>query len=257
MIQEKHVQTLMGLGLTSLQAKTYLTLAKLGKAEVRTISKASNAARQDIYRIIPTLQKMGLAEKIIATPTIYKATPLEKGLSTLLQQKIEENDELQEKTNALINSFEENTAEIAFKEDRLQFIITSEESLFRKRITEATNVAQTSNDVILTSEGLRAMLFHQRQNLKRAMKKGVKIRVIAEKPENKQLINRTTKALEENSFFKLKYISVPPQICMAIFDNKEVNIRISNGVVPSFWSNNPNIVNLAISYFDKLWNKAD
>lgn len=256
MIQEKHVQTLMGLGLTFLQAKTYLTLAKLGKAEVRTISKASNAARQDIYRIIPTLQKMGLAEKIIATPTIYKATPLEKGLSTLLQQKIEENDELQEKTNALINSFEENTAEIAFKEDRLQFIITSEESLFRKRITEATEAAQTSHEVILTPEGLRGMLF-QHQHLKKAMKKGVKIRVIAEKPENKQLINRTTKALEENSFFKLKYISVPPQICMAIFDNKEVNIRISNGVVPSFWSNNPNIVNLAISYFDKLWNKAN
>jgi DNA polymerase III alpha subunit len=56
----------MDLGLTLLQAKIYLALSKTGKATIKTISKASNSARQDIYRIMPTLQKLGLAEKIIA-----------------------------------------------------------------------------------------------------------------------------------------------------------------------------------------------
>ncbi|MCW4047841.1 MAG: hypothetical protein NWE99_09855 [Candidatus Bathyarchaeota archaeon] len=57
------VQTLMGLGLTLLQAKTYLALATLGKADVKMISKASNVARQDIYRVMPVLQKLGLGKK--------------------------------------------------------------------------------------------------------------------------------------------------------------------------------------------------
>ena len=49
MIQDEHIQTLIGFGLTLLQAKIYLNLAKLEKADVTTLSKASNVARQDIY----------------------------------------------------------------------------------------------------------------------------------------------------------------------------------------------------------------
>jgi sugar-specific transcriptional regulator TrmB len=65
MIQDD-IQTLTDLGLSLLQAKTYLNLAKLGKANVQTIAKASNVARQDIYRVMPKLQKLGLAEKFIS-----------------------------------------------------------------------------------------------------------------------------------------------------------------------------------------------
>jgi DNA-binding IclR family transcriptional regulator len=54
-----------------LKSKVYLTLATLGKADVKTIAKASNIARQEIYRIMPTLQKLGLTEKIITNPTMY------------------------------------------------------------------------------------------------------------------------------------------------------------------------------------------
>lgn len=111
-VQDEHVQTLMGLGLKFLQAKTYLALAKLGKADVKTISKASNVARQDIYRIIPTLEKLGLAEKIIANPTMYKATPIKEGLSILLQNRKEEIADLQKKTTSLINNFHANNIKI-------------------------------------------------------------------------------------------------------------------------------------------------
>ena len=63
LMQKEQIQTLMAFGLTSLQAKTYLALAKLGKADVKTIAKVSKVARQDIYRIMPTLQKWGLEKK--------------------------------------------------------------------------------------------------------------------------------------------------------------------------------------------------
>ena len=50
-IQDKAIETLTGLGLTVLQSKVYLALAKEGKSTVKGIAKTSNIARQDLYRI--------------------------------------------------------------------------------------------------------------------------------------------------------------------------------------------------------------
>jgi sugar-specific transcriptional regulator TrmB len=130
---EECVDTLMGLGLTLLQAKTYLGLAKLGVADVKSISKVSKVARQDVYRVTPKLQKWGLAEKIISTPTLYRAVLLKKGLVTLLQQKVEENAELKEKTNKLIEAFDESfSTGVTLKENPAEFIITSEKNFSTK-----------------------------------------------------------------------------------------------------------------------------
>jgi sugar-specific transcriptional regulator TrmB len=63
MIQEKENQILMDLGLTCVQAKVYLTLIKLRNPTVKMISKISNVVSQDVYRIMPRLQKLGLAGK--------------------------------------------------------------------------------------------------------------------------------------------------------------------------------------------------
>jgi sugar-specific transcriptional regulator TrmB len=257
MTQDDHIQTLRALGLTLLQAKTYLALAKLENAEVKTIAKTSNMARQDTYRVMPTLEKLGLAEKIIATPTMYKATPLSVGLSTLLQRKTEDAVELQKKTNELINDFKKKNTEITHQKDEPQFIITSEKALFKKRIAEAIDAAQKSNDVIFAQEGFQGMLFYHLQHVKRAMKRGVKIRVITEKPENQQLTQRSAQRLLKNPLFKLKYVSDQAPVYMVTFDNREVNLCIADGAVPSFWSNHPNIVKLAANYFDDLWSKAD
>jgi hypothetical protein len=43
---------------------------------------------------------------------------------------------------------------------------------------------------------------------------------------------------------------------MHIFDNKEVTLATSENGLPSLWSNNRNLVNLAVSYFDVMWSKA-
>ena len=249
------VETLMGLGLTLLQAKIYLGLAKLGVADVKSISKVSKVARQDVYRVTPKLQKRGLAEKIISTPTLYRAIPLKKGLSALLQQKVEENAEMKEKTSKLIAAFDDNfSVGMTIKENLAEFIITSEKTLFRKRITESTLAAQKSKDSILNTEGFNSMLFNGKQDLKSALKKGVKVRVIAEKPENPQAIEGMITDLE-HSLLNIKYIPPPAPICLMIFDDKEVHLRMSEGAVPSFWSNNPNIVSLSRRYFNELWNQ--
>ena len=98
---DETIKILMNLGLTCLQAKTYLVLTTLKEAEAKKISKISNIARQDIYRIMPELEKVGLVERIISTPTLYKAIPLKEGSFVLFQKRAKEHAALQEKIEAL------------------------------------------------------------------------------------------------------------------------------------------------------------
>ena len=255
MIQDKHIQTLMGFGLTLLQAKTYLTLAKLGKADVKTIAQASNVARQDIYRIMPTLQKLGLGEKIIAKPTLHKATPIEEGLSILLQHRKNELAELKKKKTWLINNFNLKPAEVALQEENTQFTITSEMTRFLKIQRNQAQKAQESVKIMIPAIKVPSKVKDEWSYLQRPMKRGVKIRVITQKPEGEPT-PREWQALVKNPFFEVKYVATPIPFGMHIFDNKEVTIQVSEDILPSFWSNNSNIVKLASSYFDEIWDKT-
>jgi sugar-specific transcriptional regulator TrmB len=255
MMRKEQIQMLMAFGLTSLQAKTYLALAKLGKADVKTIAKASKVARQDIYRIMPTLQKIGLGEKIISTPTMYKATPIREGLSILLQNREKEYGELQKKTISLINSFQEKNAKVVLQEDRVQFTITSEITLFRRKFEKCIQNTQTKIDFIIDPEVSKTMAFHHFESLKRAMEKGVKIRLITEITREKES-TRDIDSLKRKPLFTCKYLPTSVPITMGLFDGNEVNIRISNDLVPSFWTNNSVLTGLASNYFEELWNKA-
>jgi sugar-specific transcriptional regulator TrmB len=252
----EYTQTLMSLGLTLLQAKVYLVLASLGKSDAKRISDASNIIREEIYRVLPKLEKKGLVEKIIARPTLYQPVPLREGLSILLNLRTEENAELQKKTIRLINTLQEANIRNVIYEGDSQFIITSEERLFRKRFEKNIQRAETSiNSMVYPLEVFEQMVFHHLQPLQMAMERGVKMRALTEKVEDKT-ISRDVQVLEENPLFEVKYLSFPIPVTASIIDDKEVHIRISSRLVPSLWSNNPTIVKLSASYFDELWNKT-
>jgi sugar-specific transcriptional regulator TrmB len=258
MIQDDdYIQRLMSLGLTLLQAKIYISLAKLKKAEIKKISKASNVARTDVYRVMPTLEKLGLAEKIIATPTVYKSTPTKEGLSLLLQKKKREYAELEKKTSALLSNFPDNVLQ-DLQEENSQFIITSEMTLLIKMHKKLIRSAQTSIDIFVSSlKVLRLMLLDQHEGLKMATKKGVKIRVVTQKVEG-ELVQGKLKALAKNPFFELKCLSNSSLFKMVIFDRKDVTLCVSETeLVPSLWSNNLIVVKLAEAFFESMWNKAE
>jgi sugar-specific transcriptional regulator TrmB len=255
MIQDEHIQTLIGFGLTLLQAKTYLTLAKLVNADVKTIAKFSNVARQDIYRIMPTLQKMGLVEKIIAKPTMYKATPITEGISLLLRNREKEDNKLKKKTASLIKNFQTQTDKETLTEEDTQFIITSEITRFLKIHRKQSQKAQESVDIMIPLIRVPLKFNDEWRNLKRPLKRGVKIRVITQKPEDEKT-PAPWHILAENSFFEVKYLAAPIHFGMHIFDRKEVTLQVSaKSVLPSLWTNNPTVVELASSYFNEMWNK--
>jgi sugar-specific transcriptional regulator TrmB len=103
----KSIRILMRLGLTLVQAKIYLALAKLEKADVKTISEASGVSRSGVYRVMPQLEELGLAQKIIAAQTMHKATPIDEGSELLLDREEQKIIELQERAMRLIEHLSE------------------------------------------------------------------------------------------------------------------------------------------------------
>jgi len=252
---DDHIRTLMSFGLSFLQAKVYLNLVKLDEADVKTIAKTSKVARQDIYRIMPILIKMGLGENIIAKPTIYRATPLNLGLSILLQKRKEEYVELKKKESWLLNNFNSYNTKMILQEDIAQFKITSEITLILKLHRELIQKAHITIDVIIPfvtkpSKLVEIWAYLHELNM---TKRSVKIRCITDKPKKSMWKQQ---ALAENTNLEYKYLAIIP-FGMHIFDKKEVTLSISKeSGLPCLWSNNPNILMLAQNYFEELWNKT-
>jgi sugar-specific transcriptional regulator TrmB len=149
MINDDYIQTLMDFGLSFLQSKVYLTIVKLQKANIKTISRASTIARQDIYRIMPALLQKGLVEKIVTRPTTYNATPLELGISILLEKKKDECIDLEKKQVWLLKNFNSSKPNRNSLEDSTNFKITSEITLLLKMHKELIQKATETIDAVI------------------------------------------------------------------------------------------------------------
>lgn len=241
------------MGLTELQAKTYLTLTRFEKAEVKKISETSKIARQDLYRIIPTLEKMGLVEKIVATPILYKAIPLSEGTTSLFQKKSNEFTDLKSSLELLIAHPEENNRAEIHEENEAEFVITSE----RKRLIaklEKSYSESTSIDLMLPGNGLSFMIFNFYESLTFALSKNAKIRVMAKNTEMRSGTKQKLENLKTHPNFEVKQVETAFDFGLAICNGREVNIAISNKEVPSLWTNNRQMVKISQMMFENQWN---
>jgi len=253
---DEPIQTFMSVGLTLLQAKLYLALAKLGSSGggVRKISHESNIARQDVYRILPELEKLGLAVKIISSPATYRGTPLENGFSTLLNRKSEEYIQLQKRAKLLFDNFTVDSA-VEHQEKISQFEITSERNLYFMRVGKGLKRAEKSLNIICSKEGIRTIASQAVEEFERAMERGIKIRVLTDE-FGTVAASKSILRLKSNPNFELRLLSGPFTVGLAMFDCKEVNIGITATIVPALWTNNDNVVKLAEVYFENTWNNV-
>ncbi len=251
--QDETVQTLVKLGLTVLQAKVYLSLAKFGTSTGRTTAKAAKVASQDVYRVLTELQEKGLVEKVIAKPTMYKAISINEGLSILLQNKKEEYKKTQEEVETICNSFAEGK-EVNEPHECFQFIITSHYKLLVKLHEKLANAAKESIDFITPLKLNEKTLLQACPYIKPALKRGVKLRVITHKEVETTVDNPNFPS--DNPLFEYKFLTentIP--FGMHIFDKHEVTLAISKQATPSLWTNNPHVVELAETYFNNIWTK--
>ncbi|MCW4028492.1 MAG: hypothetical protein NWE92_02445 [Candidatus Bathyarchaeota archaeon] len=257
MIGQEHIQTLKGFGLSGLQAKTYLTLLELGEADTKTIAKASNVARQEIYRVMPSLQELGLGKKRIGKmgkPAHFKATPLEDALDILIKKEKEKITRLEDKHSRLINNLQNERTD-KFNAVETQFIVTSKLMPFFDSHEKLLSQTKEKIDIMVPAIGLDRFSKSWAQ-LKKVMNKrrDLKVRVVIQKVKEDATLPKT---ILDYPDFELRYAPKDVTFGMYIFDQRELTLSIAeNDGLPSLWSNNPNLVILAENYYNQMWEKA-
>ena len=90
---------------------------------------------------MPTLQKLGLVEKVITAPVMFKAIPTEDALSILIKRKTKEYMELQVMVKELLKDFKENKTKMTLQEKEYQFIlIPKKEAVILRRRKAIENI---------------------------------------------------------------------------------------------------------------------
>jgi sugar-specific transcriptional regulator TrmB len=243
------------------QARIYLNLAKLGQATIATISKTAQLDRSEVYRGISQLQKLGLVEKIINTPSIFKSTPLRDGLAIMLERKTNEYHGTKIKTEQLIRKSKEYEGIETLHEEKTQFIIVPEREVALRRWIKATENAQKSLDYIIRWEGIINGLTERSECSKRMLDRGVKIRGIVSEPKSSEIFSRGISDYKKRGSYNVRYILTIPPAVFSIFDKKEVLLNIVTAPLPkdtpNLWSNNPCIAAVVQDYFELKWRTAE
>ena len=255
-------QALVRLGLTFSEAKVYLALAKLDKANAKTIYKSAAVARQDIYRILAQLEGKGLIERLVAVPAEYRPVPINWCVHILtdrLKKELSENE--REANDALLKLKKENSGNTVPDEETSFVLVPKNQELFCRKITEFLENAHKSIDIAITAKKFHFIGTTFAKDFKRALRKGVKIRVIREYDKDENQLRKSWKSAERYPLFEMRYLSAAVPTPVWLVDNKKMfavisGITYASCEVSTLWTDNPFIVATIQDHFENLWSNA-
>jgi sugar-specific transcriptional regulator TrmB len=257
-LQDKYAQTLCKLGLTPLQAKTYLTLIHTGREKIQTISKIAHIDRSNTYQTINQLQKMDLIERIIDSPNLYQASPLEDAVSSLLRRKQDQYSQIQKDAQELMPLIhaKDTTPE---KEEQLFKIFKKQEIAAIKNTIADLKKAQESFDILITKKTLFVGIIGLEKDQLPCVKRGIKYRMVTEKIDSETIQEKLRNFLAEPNF-KIRYILKAPRAELIIRDKKTAHVGLlpNSGIgdTPYMETDHPGFLEMFQTYFDKIWNEA-
>jgi sugar-specific transcriptional regulator TrmB len=256
---EGKIQTLTNLGLTVDQARLYLALLQCGPATARQLASASKIARPDIYRIIPTIEKQGMIEKLMTRPISYQAVPAVSVLPNMIKRKTTEQTLLIKETEELLADLRCNEAREFQGEETSSVMVYGKDGIVQ-RLKVSLARASISVCVVTSPERFSDAILEFADEYRKALKKGVKINIATEQPIQRKAALHIMQRFSKNSKFKVKFASSSQPAVVTVIDDKEAFITMAaEAPLPcaaALWSKNPSLVALARSYFESTWTNS-
>ncbi|MGD6853283.1 MAG: TrmB family transcriptional regulator [Candidatus Bathyarchaeia archaeon] len=248
------VGVLVGLGISERQAQVYLALLRTGGGRARVISGLTSISRQDIYRLFAELQTLGLIRQRLTVPVSYSPMPIGEVTRLLLDRKIEELSAMTAKAERLTEKLAQAPAPVAVASKPCFGEVFEGER--GRHYQVAVGAAEVSVEVVCSWVRFRQLCFCFEAELRAALKRGVALRFVVEKPPNHHL-PRWVKPSLSKSKFELRTLTSPPDAALAIFDGKQAavafnpEVRITQGV--DLWTVHPTLVAACRAYFCRIW----
>lgn len=105
MVQESIKIALKNFGLTEKEIEVYLFLGKKGAQKIGQIAKQLKMNKGLIYRLLKKLQKKGVVEATLESPTRYTAIPFEEIINSYVKSKREEAERIEEAKDSLLSDW--------------------------------------------------------------------------------------------------------------------------------------------------------
>lgn len=257
--EKAEIRVLIELGFNTSQAKIYLTLFKIGEATASKVAKAAKLDRAETYRVLAQLQGMGYVKKTIAYPSTFIAIPIKELLPILIKNKKEQIAEIERKAAQLIQRFpnKKKGAELRDEEEYILFVPRVE--MILEEIQRDIRSVKKSDDFLTSIEDQENIGYEKGIYLVKALKRGVKIRIVIDKPLKGKSMPKHIMELAQHPNCILRYIPEPPRCELVIQDNEKIWIKTTTkSYYQSPWliSNKPQIICIARAYFDKIFRDA-
>lgn len=158
-IQSGLIEKLADFGLSTNEAKVYLSIIQNGTSTATDISAVTNIHREDIYKVLSKLEKKGLIMTKLGRPILISAVPLEDALNSLISTDLLKASEkacsLRAELKQLIQDCKPNrqeTEEQAEEQDSSFIIITGNEAVTNKCRKISAVGASIKHDCHFTEE---------------------------------------------------------------------------------------------------------
>lgn len=260
---EKNVEILSDFGLTRNQAKVYMAVAQFGLASVGQISRLSKVRREDVYRILPKLEKIGLVERLLGTPVKVRATSVEGALSILIKheqdvanQKI---SSLKARKETFLKHFKPTTMKPKLGEEPNFALLSERDQILGKSLNMLRKVKREL-DIVCSRTKLMQLIHNFAQQLKGAAQKHVKIRIISELPEHEDLMPRILEEyVSPGTAVDLRYSDIPSGHYMIVDLREALMATTTEGNLadnPCLWTSNISLVRMLQGNFESLWHNS-
>lgn len=252
------VHTLTQLGLTPLESRIYVILCKHAKLSTKQISKLTNTAQSDVYRVMKTLEQKGLVEKKIEKPVSYKSVPFETGSTFLIERKKAEFAALEQKTKRLNKHFKERKKDELSTAHESRFLMIPKRENVVKKIREAIDRSERKVDLLLSWKRLyKGMTDTFIESSEKAWSRGVRFRIVAEIPEDPVALTKAEEFRRISPMCTIRFLPSHPKTVMGIYDKREAFVVVDPREAlfdsPALWSNNQSLITAIQEHFDLLW----
>ncbi|TFG25918.1 hypothetical protein EU528_15205, partial [Candidatus Thorarchaeota archaeon] len=244
-------------GLTPYESKIYLAIFRQGLTTAGDIAKVAGIRREEVYRTLPKLEKSGLIERVLGRPARVRALPIDDALSILINRKEEEANQvirnLLVKRIELLAMFQAIEPDINEDTEKAHFALVSEKDAIEKRISFLIKQAAKTIDYVDTFDNAFRFVLTFTEDLIRARKRDVDIRIITEYTDKTELIPEALNKHVEAKSFDIRYCDELPGNYI-IFDGNQAMIAtaigssVSNG--GTLWTDDSRLIRIVQTDFD-------
>jgi len=260
------VQRLMAFGLSVNQAKVYLSIAYSAEANVNSISSATKIHQQDVYKILPKLEDMGLITKTVDHPLVIRAIPPEKALKhiiTIEQEKAAKKiKRLKQTVKALTEAIEKNKdqSRTELKQNNMEVTFLCTDNAIDHGLDSAFGNARVECNSVINFELMFRRLPLLEKRYQALATNNVRTRILVDNVQNVENAMKILERIIPEGNFKIRQsdkITVKPYV---IFDNNEIFISTQRKTLHNFpcllWTNSQNIIHIYKDNFERAWKSS-